>query len=66
MRALDQLTATRLGNVENVYALFLSPDGQWVGFIDQPNGSLKRIAITGGPVVTICLLPPGIGFSGAS
>ena len=59
VRELNQLAATRLGSIENAYSVFLSPDGQWVGFIDQLSaGSLKKIAITGGPVITICRLPP--------
>jgi len=63
----DRLTVTRLGSVENAYSVFLSPDGKWVGFIDQlSGGSLKKIAITGGPVITIGRLPPAMGASGGS
>ena len=36
-------------------APFVSPDGQWVGFIDGTN-VLKKVAITGGPTVTIATL----------
>jgi serine/threonine-protein kinase len=36
-------------------APFISPDGQWVGFIDNLN-TLKKVAITGGPAVTIAQL----------
>src|SRR5207248_7816731 len=31
--------------------LFASPDGQWVGFFD--GNVMKKVAITGGPAVTI-------------
>jgi serine/threonine-protein kinase len=31
---------------------FVSPDGQWVGFIDNLT-TLKKVAITGGPAVTL-------------
>jgi Tol biopolymer transport system component len=34
---------------------FVSPDGQWVGFVDG-NSRLERVAITGGPPVTIARL----------
>ena len=34
---------------------FVSPDGQWVGFIDNLN-TLKKVAITGGPAVTLAQL----------
>ena len=36
-------------------APFVSPDGQWIGFIDNLN-TLKKVAITGGPAVTVALL----------
>jgi hypothetical protein len=32
--------------------VFVSPDGQWVGFFDGSN-TLKKVAITGGSPVTI-------------
>jgi serine/threonine-protein kinase len=31
---------------------FISPDGKWVGFIENPN-TLKKVAIAGGPAVTV-------------
>jgi len=31
---------------------FVSPDGQWIGFADG-RGVLKRVAVTGGPAVTL-------------
>jgi serine/threonine-protein kinase len=36
-------------------APFVSPDGQWVGFIDNVT-ILKKVAMTGGPAVTITTL----------
>jgi eukaryotic-like serine/threonine-protein kinase len=41
---------------------FVSPDSEWVGFADR--GSLKKVAVTGGPAVTIVELNGP--FSGAS
>ncbi|MGH9254819.1 MAG: protein kinase domain-containing protein [Vicinamibacterales bacterium] len=62
VRALDQLTSSPLyaGPVSGV---FMSPDGQWVGFADRD--TLKKTAIGGGPPVTICKLPVP-GLDGAS
>ena len=40
---------------------FISPDGEWVGFFD--GGALKKIAITGGPALTIAR---GIGQPGVA
>ena len=34
---------------------FVSPDGQWVGFVDN-NATLKKVAITGGPPITLARL----------
>ena len=37
---------------------FVSPDGQWVGFVDL-NTTLKKVAITGGPAITVTQLDGG-------
>src|SRR5688572_17378078 len=34
---------------------FVSPDGQWIGFIDSGN-TLRKVALTGGPAVTLATL----------
>jgi serine/threonine-protein kinase len=34
---------------------FVSPDGQWIGFTDN-NTVLKKVAVTGGPAVTLATL----------
>ncbi len=34
---------------------FVSPDGQWIGFVDVAT-SLKKVAMTGGPAVTLATL----------
>jgi serine/threonine-protein kinase len=34
---------------------FVSPDGQWIGFADN-NAVLKKVAVTGGPAVTLATL----------
>ncbi|HET9195673.1 MAG TPA: protein kinase [Vicinamibacterales bacterium] len=63
VRPLDQLDATPLARVGEAYGTFVSPDGQWVGFFEGVS-SLNKVAITGGPVVTLGR-PGGTGF-GAS
>jgi serine/threonine-protein kinase len=35
---------------------FFSPDGRWVGFYEAATQRLKKIAISGGPAITICNL----------
>jgi serine/threonine-protein kinase len=43
--------------------VFFSPDGQWIGFYSTRERRLKKVAIAGGPAVTICDTP---GMNGAS
>jgi serine/threonine-protein kinase len=33
--------------------LFVSPDGQWIGFVAGTPAVLKKVAVTGGPAVTL-------------
>ena len=43
---------------------FFSPDGEWVGFLDQPSQELKRISVNGGAVETIARV--GVQLRGLS
>jgi hypothetical protein len=52
VRALDQLEPAVLSGLGAPRGVFISPDGLWVGFFDGIS-LLKRVAITGGPAVTI-------------
>jgi eukaryotic-like serine/threonine-protein kinase len=52
VRALDSMTAQPLAGTEGAGAPFWSPDSQSIGFI--AGGQLKRIAATGGDVLTLC------------
>jgi serine/threonine-protein kinase len=52
VRALDQLEPDVLSGLGVPRGVFASPDGQWVGFFDG-NPLLKKVAVTGGPPVTI-------------
>ena len=54
VRALDQIEPTVLTGLGAPRGVFFSPDGQWIGFADGP--ALKKVAVTGGPAVTICSL----------
>ena len=54
VRALDRIDPTVLGSFGAARGVFVSPDGQWVGFVDGAGRSpLKKVAITGGPAVTL-------------
>ena len=52
VRPLEQLDPTAIATGTDLRAVFVSPDGQWAGFVDT-NATLKRVAIAGGPATTI-------------
>jgi Tol biopolymer transport system component len=54
-RRLDQLQATPLAGTQGAVRPFFSPDGATVGF--WAAGALKRVALIGGPAVTVCETP---------
>ncbi len=54
-RALDQLQATPIAGTDNGASPFFSTDGRWVGF--WADGALKKVALTGGGVTTVCQTP---------
>ena len=51
VRVLNQIEPDVLGGLGTPTNPFISPDGQWIGFADGQR--LKKVAITGGPPVTI-------------
>jgi serine/threonine-protein kinase len=66
VRALDQLEPATLTDQGGPRGPFTSPDGQWVGFFDAAAAAtLKKIAITGGPAVTVSVVD-GNGPRGAT
>ncbi|MGQ0735054.1 MAG: protein kinase domain-containing protein [Acidobacteriota bacterium] len=58
--ALDHGGAQPIPGTEGGSRPFFSPDGRWLGFED---GTLKRVALTGGAPLTIC---SGCGNQGSS
>jgi Tol biopolymer transport system component len=59
VRPLRSLTPRALPDTEDAAFPFWAPDGQSIGFFAQ--GSLKRIAVSGGPPHIICEAPDGRG-----
>ena len=55
VRSLDQLRATVLSGSKDAENPFFSPDCQWLGFF--ANGKLRKIAVQGGAVLTLCNAP---------
>ena len=63
LRRLNALDATPVAGATNATSPFFSPDSQWIGFF--ADGSLKKVAVTGGPPVTLCAADVGFGGSWA-
>ena len=62
LRPLGSLSAQRFDKSEGASFPFWSPDGQFIGFFaDQ---KLKKVAVAGGIVQTICDTPQGTGDGG--
>ena len=55
VRALDALEPAAIFTGERVFAPFVSPDGQWVGFTAAGN-ALQKIKITGGAAIELTRL----------
>jgi eukaryotic-like serine/threonine-protein kinase len=58
VRALDALEPVAIATGRSLRGPFVSPDGQWVGFLDAVV-TLKKVAITGGPPITLATLDEG-------
>jgi serine/threonine-protein kinase len=56
VRSLDALDVTPLLSSTGQRAPFVSPDGQWVGFIDPSPITLSAVPISGGPATLLCRL----------
>ncbi len=62
IRSFDELTPRALPGTEGAAFPEFSPDGRWVAF-GSPDGTLKKIAVDGTSITTICQLDAG-GLSG--
>ena len=62
IRAVDQLVPSPLELVSgNLYGPFFSPDGEWLGFYNLSDRTLRKVSVHGGPSLEICDLPvPGL------
>ena len=59
VRALNQLQPTVLSGIGVPQGVFISPDGQWVGFFDE-FAAIKKVSINGGPAESVCAVGPGV------
>src|SRR5258705_800072 len=58
VRALDALEPVAIATGSTLRGPFVSPDGQWVGFLDGVV-TLRKVAITGGSPITLASLDDG-------
>jgi eukaryotic-like serine/threonine-protein kinase len=63
-RTLDRSDAAPMPGTEGATAPFFSPDGAWIGFV--ADNKIKKAPAGGGAVSTICDVPAGAPFWGAS
>jgi eukaryotic-like serine/threonine-protein kinase len=57
MRRLDRLDVSPLSDVTNARQPFVSPDGRWVGYVEQIGFTLMKIAVSGGGPIALARLP---------
>ncbi len=61
VRRLDQLEGAPLRGAEGAGGPFVSPDNQWVGFVDSSDRTaVKKVSILGGPPVPLTRLPAAV------
>ena len=56
VRSMDQLEPTPLTVPGTPRGPFVSPDGQWIGFVEPGPVTLKKVAITGGSAIPLSVL----------
>jgi serine/threonine-protein kinase len=62
IRSVDELTAKLIAGTEGTTSQpFFSPDGKSVGYFSGNDRQLKKIAISGGAPVTLCMVPQLVG-----
>ncbi len=59
VRAMDKIEARALAGTDGATFPFWSPDGKYLGFFTE--GKLKKIAVEGGPLQTLCDASDGRG-----
>ena len=55
---LGGLDPIRIPGAENVWYPFFSPDGEWVGYFDQGDETLKKTRLDGSAAQTLAPVPP--------
>jgi len=61
LRHLDKGESVALSGTESAAYPFWSPDSRFIGFFDMGEGKLRKVAVAGGPPVTLCPSANGKG-----
>ena len=61
---LDRLDAVPIPGGERAFYPFFSPDGEWVGYIDQEDNTLSKIRLDGSQAQTLAPVPGGFRSAG--
>jgi serine/threonine protein kinase/Tol biopolymer transport system component len=59
IRRLDSSVPQKIEGTDGATAAYWSPDGRFIAF--QAGGKLKRVAASGGPILTIASMGPSLG-----
>ncbi len=57
IQAIDETEARVIPGTASAHSPFFSPDGEWVGFFDDEDRTLKKAPVPGGPVQVVCEAP---------
>jgi len=63
LRHLDKGESVSLSGTDGAAYPFWSPDNAYIGFFEMGDGKLKKVAVGGGPPVTLCPASNGKGGS---
>ena len=61
VQAIDEEEARAIPGTALAHSPFFSPDGEWVGFFDDEDRTLKRAPLLGGPAQVVCDAPGAHG-----
>ena len=61
---LDRLDAVPIPGGERAYYPFFSPNGEWVGYVDQEDNTLSKIRLDGSQAQSLAPFPGGLRSAG--
>ena len=65
VRRISALEATQVPGTLGGRQPFFSPDSRYIGFWSVGDGEIRRVALTGGPVVSVAKAPSGTFYGGS-